>query len=92
MIDELWYGRHPLSLLLRPFSWVYRLAVILRRWYLEIFCQVICPVPLIVVGNITVGGVGKTPLVIELAKKLKEKGLKVGIVSRGYGATQPIFP
>jgi tetraacyldisaccharide 4'-kinase len=49
-------------------------------------------VPLIVVGNISVGGVGKTPLVIELAKKFQEKGLRVGIVSRGYGARIKNFP
>lgn len=92
MIDELWYGKHPLSLVLLPFAAIYRLTVALRRWYLQTFCRVDCPVPLIVVGNITVGGVGKTPLVIELAKKIQEKGLKVGIVSRGYGASQEVFP
>lgn len=47
------------------------------------------PVPVIVVGNITVGGTGKTPLVIALAHCMRERGLRVGIVSRGYGgATQ----
>lgn len=43
------------------------------------------PVPVIVVGNVTVGGTGKTPLVIWLARWLKDRGLAVGIVSRGYG-------
>jgi tetraacyldisaccharide 4'-kinase len=42
--------------------------------------------PVVVVGNLTVGGTGKTPLVIWLARRLTERGLKVGIVSRGYGA------
>ena len=49
------------------------------------------PVPIIVVGNLTVGGVGKTPLVIALANALRLKGLRVGIVSRGYGA-DGVFP
>lgn len=92
MIDSLWYGRHPLKWLLFPFSLLFRLGVAVRRWYLEAFRQTQFPVPLVVVGNITVGGVGKTPLVIELAKKFQEKGLRVGIVSRGYKAAVKNFP
>ncbi len=92
-INKVWYGNRPLiQWSLYPFSSIYTAVVRLRRWYLELFCQVLCPVPLIVIGNISVGGVGKTPLVIELAHKLKEKGLKVGIVSRGYGAKIKQFP
>lgn len=92
LMDNIWYGRHPLQWILSPFSIGYRLVASARRWYLERFCQEQCPVPLIVVGNISVGGVGKTPLVIELAKRFQEKGLKVGIVSRGYGASIKNFP
>lgn len=91
-IDNLWYGKHPLQGVLSPLSLIYRFAIGIRRWYLQNFCQVNYQVPLIVVGNVTVGGVGKTPLVIELAKRLQEKGLKVGIVSRGYGASIKDFP
>ena len=91
-IDSLWYGNHPAQWVLRPLSWGYRGVTWLRRWYLQNYCQINCSVPLIVVGNLTVGGVGKTPLVVALAKKLQEKGLKVGIVSRGYGATIKNFP
>ncbi len=91
-IENLWYGNHPLQWVLSPLSWIYRFLVAIRRWYLKQFCQMDYPVPLIVVGNLTVGGVGKTPLVIELAKRLEEKGLKVGIVSRGYGARINKFP
>lgn len=86
-MDRLWYGDFKLaSSLLRPLSWIYRAVTVLRRWYLERFCQITCPVPLIVIGNISVGGVGKTPLVVELANQLQQKGIEVGIVSRGYGA------
>lgn len=91
-INKLWYENHPMRWVLSPISWGYRAVVSARRWYLERFAQIDCSVPVIVVGNVTVGGVGKTPLVIELAKRLQQKGLKVGIVSRGYGATNKEFP
>lgn len=91
-IDKVWYGKHPLQWALLPLSWGFRLITRVRRSYLQRFCQIQCPVPLIVVGNLTVGGVGKTPLVIELAKKMQQKGLKVGIVSRGYGAQIKNYP
>lgn len=43
------------------------------------------PIPVMVIGNITVGGSGKTPLLIQLVKYLQSKGLSVGVISRGYG-------
>ncbi|CAM3000700.1 tetraacyldisaccharide 4'-kinase [Legionella steigerwaltii] len=90
--EKLWYGDHPMQWVLRPLSWGYSVFASVRRYFLQRFSQLDCPVPLIVVGNITVGGVGKTPLVIELAKRVQQKGLKVGIVSRGYGAKLKSFP
>lgn len=92
LMNKLWYGTHKLRWALLPFAWGYGLASCIRRKYLEYFCQIKCPIPLIVVGNITVGGVGKTPLVIVLANKMRQKGLSVGIVSRGYGAKINTFP
>lgn len=91
-IDKLWYEKHVLRWLLWPFSLIYQLLTKLRRVYLTGLCQHQFSVPVIVVGNLTVGGVGKTPLVIALAKQLQEKGLRVGIVSRGYGAKINQFP
>ena len=90
--DNVWYSNHPLAWLLVPASMVYRLAIFFRRFYLRQYKQRLCPVPIIVVGNLTVGGVGKTPLVIALAAYFKAKGLRVGIVSRGYGAGVGHFP
>lgn len=92
-MNKIWYeGRGGLQYLLFPLSFIYQLIVKVRRTYLERFCQISCPVPVIVVGNISVGGVGKTPLVIALAQQFKEKGLRVGIVSRGYGSQVHSFP
>ncbi|KTD51225.1 tetraacyldisaccharide 4'-kinase [Legionella quateirensis] len=85
-IEKLWYGNHPLRWPLLPLSWCYRLITMIRRKYLESFCQIKPSVPIIVVGNLSVGGVGKTPLVIALARRMRQKGINVGIVSRGYGS------
>ncbi|CEK09877.1 tetraacyldisaccharide 4'-kinase [Legionella hackeliae] len=91
-IDALWYKKHPIRWLLWPIAQCYKLITSIRRFYLLHFRQQHFPVPIIVVGNLTVGGVGKTPLVITLAKNMCAKGLRVGIVSRGYGATLKQFP
>ncbi len=85
-IEDLWYGKHPLSILLAPLGWMYALVMYVRRM---IYQSGLIPVqrlkaPVIVIGNLTVGGTGKTPLVIWLAKFLIEKGYSPGIVSRGY--------
>ena len=83
-----WERRGPTSLLLWPFSWVYGLVLRARKLIsdLRIFNPKPIAVPVIIVGNIRVGGTGKTPIVIALAQKLKELGWKPGIISRGYGA------
>lgn len=91
-VIHFWYHKHYLRWLLMPLSWVYLAASLLRRMYLVRFKQKHFDVPVIVVGNITVGGVGKTPLVIALAQQLQKHGLGVGIISRGYGATIKQFP
>ena len=85
-IDSAWYGRHPLTVLLVPLSWIYRLALACRRF---MYAAGVLPVrrlaaPVIVVGNLTVGGTGKPPLVIWLARYLQSLAYKPGIVSRGY--------
>lgn len=74
----------PLALI---FKWIIRK----RRKYIERKRKNI-DIPIVVVGNITVGGTGKTPLIISLVKALQEKGYRVGVVSRGYGGTSPIYP
>lgn len=93
-IEQSWYGWGPLTLLLLPLSGLYCLLVIVRRrlyrWgWLK---SRRLPVPVLVVGNITVGGTGKTPLVIWLANWLKERELRPGIVTRGYGGRSTSWP
>lgn len=82
-----------LTLLLLPLSWLFRAVVALRRMLYRagVLRSTRLPVPVIVVGNISVGGTGKTPLVIWLVAKFKAAGYEPGIVSRGYGgnATAP---
>lgn len=87
--ERLWYGQHPLGLLLVPLSWLYcTLAVLRRRAYRTGVLPVTrLGVPVIVVGNIVVGGTGKTPLVIWIAGFLARRGFRPGVVCRGYGGS-----
>ena len=85
--NKIWYGNHPLILVLLPFSWLYLIYTKVRRIAYKIRLLPIheLNVPVIVVGNITVGGTGKTPLIIWLSQYLSEQGYRPGILSRGYG-------
>lgn len=78
----------PAKTLLYAFSLLYRLIIHLRNWMYDhkIFREVKLPCPVISVGNITVGGTGKTPCVIWLARMLREQGFKPAVLSRGYGS------
>ncbi|MGH8435427.1 MAG: tetraacyldisaccharide 4'-kinase [Pseudomonas sp.] len=91
---DAWYLGHPALALLRPLEWLYRVVVQRKRSRFlvgegEIYQA---PVPVVVVGNITVGGTGKTPLILCLIEHCRARGLKVGVVSRGYGATPAHLP
>lgn len=83
-----WYRRSPLCLLLLPLAAVYGAIIRLRRWAYRFGLVSVwrAPLPVIVVGNLTVGGTGKSPLVIWLTQQMQQKGIRVGVVSRGYGA------
>lgn len=89
-----WYAGHPALALLRPLELLYRQVV--RRKRARFLAGVgdiyRAPVPVLVVGNITVGGTGKTPLILWLIEHCRQRGLRVGVVSRGYGAVPPQFP
>jgi len=93
--ERLWYGRgQPLSVALLPLSWLYCGVVLVRRFaYLRGWLrQIRLPVPVIVVGNISVGGTGKTPLVLWLAQWLRSHGHRPGILTRGYGGSARDWP
>ena len=88
----MWLAAHwdrftPVSALLTPLSVVFRAAVALRRmaYATGIAAMHRVPVPVIVVGNVSAGGTGKTPAVLWLVQHLRARGYRPGILSRGYG-------
>lgn len=83
-ITSAWTKQNPLLIFLRPLSLGYRFISSIRRVWYKLFASKPLPVPVVVIGNITVGGSGKTPVVISLAKALAHCGFKPGIISRGY--------
>ncbi len=92
-VQRSWQGISFVTVLLTPLSLIYHLIITVRRWAYKLGLLSVyhAPVPVVVVGNITVGGTGKTPIIIELARALQSRGWHPGIISRGYGAklTEP---
>lgn len=88
LLPEIWYGDRPAPMVLRGLSRLYagwarrRLARPTEK----------PPVPVIVVGNLTAGGTGKTPLVIHLVGLLRKHGYRPAVISRGYGGREPARP
>lgn len=98
LIEKVWFQGHsakwwmvplllPLMVVFAGLSFIRRLA-----YKIGLLQAVKVSVPVVVVGNIGVGGNGKTPVTLYLVEKLTEKGLKVGVVSRGYGSNAPYYP
>lgn len=86
-LEQQWYGWTPWHVLLLPLALLFGALAALRRSLYRLGALPVAklPVPVIIVGNIGVGGTGKTPLVIALAKLLREQGFRPGVISRGYG-------
>jgi tetraacyldisaccharide 4'-kinase len=93
-LERHWYRLTPVSVLLLPLSLIFCTLVQLRRilYRLRVMRGTHMPVPVIVVGNITVGGTGKTPLVIWLANFLRQAGYHPGIITRGYRGNSQTWP
>jgi tetraacyldisaccharide 4'-kinase len=88
-LEQGWYA-HTARWPLRPLAALYGLIVVARRWMYRsgLRRSAHAGVPTVVVGNLTVGGTGKTPLVIWLAGRLRQAGRRPGIVLRGHGGRQ----
>lgn len=94
LANKIFYQKTILSYLLLPFSWVYLLIISIHKFLYrqKILKTYHFSIPIIVIGNLTVGGTGKTPLTIFLANFLKAQGFKPAIISRGYGGQAPQYP
>ncbi len=90
LIETAWRRKNALFyLVLVPLSWLFAAATGIRRWAYQagLLKSTALTVPVIVVGNINVGGSGKTPMVIWLVNQLKQQGYKPAVISRGYGGS-----
>lgn len=97
MIKRIWKNKIPywlIPLILIPSVLYFFIITLIRINYKYGFFKKSwkSPIPVIIIGNITVGGNGKTPLVIWLVKKLQKFGIKPGVVSRGYGSKSKHYP
>lgn len=98
LIEKVWFHRHIakwlLIPLLIPLSLLFGLMTALRRlcFRLAILPSYQSPVPVLVVGNIGIGGNGKTPFTLYLINLCQQLNIKVGVLSRGYGGTAPHYP
>ena len=90
MIEQFWYRVRPSHLVLYPLSLIFAAIGAARRAMYRTGWRRTehLPVPVVVVGNIAVGGTGKTPLVLWLSEFLQERGHRPGIVTRGYGGSE----
>ena len=92
-IQNAWNKQAKWLVVLRPLSWLYQAGFKFNKKLFDAGVKHIytAPVPVMVIGNITVGGSGKTPLLIHLVKYLQKRNIRVGVISRGYGGLGP-FP
>ncbi len=90
-LEQSWYGQSIWTYSLFPITWLFQLLSFVRK-KVQSPQSLNVAVPVVVIGNIAVGGTGKTPLIIALAKQCLQRGLKPGIISRGYGSQAPHYP
>lgn len=93
-ITQAWQQQAKWLWVLLPLSGLYAAITSLRRYGYQqgLLKQYRAPVPVMVIGNISVGGSGKTPLIISLVEHLQQLGIKPGVISRGYGGDESAMP
>lgn len=93
-LDTYWQTRNPVAQALRPLSWLFCLLAQGRgmAYRSSLWARKALPVPVVVVGNISVGGTGKTPLVIWLARHWVTQGRRPGVLTRGYRGKASCWP
>lgn len=89
-IQKAWSDQAKWLIVFRPLSWLYRGIFLLQKQSKQKHAYR-APVPVMIIGNITVGGSGKTPLIISLVKYLQDRHVRAGVISRGYGG-KGVFP
>ena len=82
-LEHAWYGGGRLSLLLIPVAWLYRVLLAFAKLRGRLRARTM-PIPVVVVGNVTVGGTGKTPMVVWLVQQLQAAGFNPAVITRGY--------
>ena len=97
MLGKIQHGwRKPgwLNYILLPVSWLYSIVMVVRHalYKLGVLPSVSLDKPVVVVGGISVGGVGKTPVVVELIRHFRGRGFRPGVISRGYGGDSDHWP
>lgn len=93
-MTQAWQRQAPWLWLLLPISWLYGLITAIRQqaYKLGLAKSYRAPIPVMVIGNITVGGSGKTPLIMALVDYLQQHKVQVGVISRGYGGDSSQMP
>ena len=92
-LERAWHERAGWLILLWPVSVLFQALTAIRRAVQQSKQRpAYITAPLIVIGNISLGGTGKTPLLITLSQELQKQGFKPGIISRGYGGDAPSYP